>query len=220
MLRKKTPALRKCHRMRVDALHFRDIAVRDPNHVMLDADHRFTFDEHRVFAQQVIMFDHRSRERVFDRNHDRVYLALAQTVERIGGKNTGNDGGIRNGAKRGLVAERAKLALDSYLHDSQTWIYLCRYGNSCFVKRTIPYRSAHICGEIDTNALDNLRSIAGAVAAGLRRLPCTGSIYSYSAFDRLGGTHSAACRRPSNGRLEWIFHRSTPQQGRRTRLLH
>src|ERR1700742_1360709 len=102
----------------------------------------------------------------------------------------------------------------------QTWIYLCRYGNSCFVKRTIPYRSAHICGEIDTNALDNLRSIAGAVAVGLRRLPCTGSIYPYSAFDRVGGSHSAACRRPSNGRLEWIFHRSTPQQGRRTRLLH
>ena len=119
MLLKEAAALRQRHRVGVDALDFLQVAARHADDMMLDPDHGLAFDEHRMLAQQVVVLHNGSGERVLDRNHDRVDFAFAQAIECIRGKYARNNRRIRNGAKRGLMTERAKLALNSYLHEKR-----------------------------------------------------------------------------------------------------
>ena len=86
MLLKKLPALRQRHRMRGHALDLFHRSARHRDQVVANAQQRFALDRNIVRQQQIVVFHHRTGQRVLDRNrppHRRAFGDGAEDFQQI-----------------------------------------------------------------------------------------------------------------------------------------
>jgi hypothetical protein len=77
---------------------------------------QLAMDECLAFKKQVVIFRHRSGQRILDGDGSRLHGPGLQGVEDVGATRAGNDESLRLELSCGFMTERAQLSLDGDLH--------------------------------------------------------------------------------------------------------